>query len=549
MENRMAADRLKEFKVKIAFTITCAMIGFWITGAHAQGLRTRVTEVNLYPDSAEVVRTISVARGSRSVDIDCLPATFDPQSLRVESGGAVRVGDVRVETLPRSGTACSTSELEARIHALEEQRAILDVQAKANGLSANYLRIFSEHIANADSRTSSADSSSLTRSVEALGNAARVVYAKEDQIKQRDIDLKSQLDALQQSRSGGVGDSIRRVRIAVDAPSAGDLRVAYLTTRAGWRPTYQASVDTNRSTVVLERQATIAQTTGEDWRGVRLRLSTGEPHSTLEGREPTAWQLDIVAPVQQTGYSPSMPMLAPAVAAPIAEAMERVPRASEPPVAPLFDVNTVQTDFATEFEVPGAVDLPSDAQKATYSLAKETFPAKLTVRSTPRLDSAAYLVATLDRPSGIWPAGTLQLRREGSVVGTTQWNPASADEQLTLPFGRDALVSVAVELPKASQRNVGVLDSRRERETTSVYTVRNGHRAPFNIEILEATPISQSEDIRVRATFSPQPTERDWQHRPGVIAWQQTLRAGESLHVVANYIVTYPKDARVSGLP
>jgi uncharacterized protein (TIGR02231 family) len=214
----------------------------------------------------------------------------------------------------------------------------------------------------------------------------------------------------------------------------------------------------------------------------------------------------------------------------------------------LFDISTVQTDFATEFEVAGTVELPSDAQKVTFSLATQTLPATLSARSAPRLDSAAYLMATVDRPDGIWPTGTMQLRRGGATVGTTTWTPAGEDQRLTLPFGRDDLVSISAESPKTFQRTVGLLDNRNERQYASTYTVRNRHRDPIGIEILEATPVSQAEGIKVTARFSPEPASRDWEHREGVIAWQQMLKPGESARFSADYVITFPKDARVSGL-
>ena len=62
------------------------------------------------------------------------------------------------------------------------------------------------------------------------------------------------------------------------------------------------------------------------------------------------------------------------------------------------------------------------------------------------------------------------------------------------------------------------------------------------------TPVSQSDDIKVRSTFSPEPAKRNWERRPGVIAWEQTIPAGESARFSADYQITYPKDARITGL-
>ena len=505
----------------------------------------RITDVTLYPDSATIVRTTTVAPGARSVELTCLPTTFDADSLRVEGDSAIRVGDVRVETVPSEGSACAKTALETQIRTLQDQRAALDVQLQANALSASYLKAVSERTGG-DGRAPATDFSTLGRATDALARNAQEVFTRQEQLKKRDAELKAQLDALQRTHGSGA-DTLRTVRIAVAAPRGGELRVSYQTARAGWRPAYQASVDSVRSNVVVERQATVAQSTGEDWRGVRLRLSTGQPRNTPRGPEPYAWQLDIQQP-QPTPKAAPAPVFSRAVA-PAAVASETSRwglRGTED--APLFDVNTIQTAFSTEFEVPGTVELPSDAQKVTFSLASETLPAKLTARSTPRMDRAAYLIATVDRPQGVWPGGTLQLRRDGAVVGTTTWNPAGEDQKITLPFGRDDFVTVVVETPNTFQRSVGLLDNRNERQLGALYTVRNQHRDAITVEILEATPVSQSDDIKVRSTFSPEPAKRDWEHRLGVIAWEQTIPAGQSARFSADYLITYPKDARVTGL-
>lgn len=540
MKTKPAAGARFQFQHRphIAYVVLGAIASATAVAAQAT-TPSRITEVTLYPDSATVVRTTTVAPGARSVELTCLPTTFDADSLHVAGDSSLRVGDVRVENVPSEGSGCARTALDTQIHALEDQRATLSVQIQASALSASYLKAVSERTGG-DGRAPATDFSTLGRATDALARNAQDVFTRQEQLKKRDAELKAQLEALQRTHSSA-SSTLRTVRIAVAAPRGGELRLSYQTSRAGWRPAYQASVDSVRSNVVLERQATLAQSTGEDWRGVHLRLSTGQPRNTPRGPEPYAWKLDI-----------QPPQVMPAPAAP-AVAMAPAPRGrwgltGTAGDTPLFEVNAVQTAFATEFEVPGATDLPSDAQKVTLTLASETLPARLAARSTPRMDTAAYLVATVDRPQGVWPAGTLQLRRDSAVVGTTQWNPASEDQKVTLPFGRDDLVTVEVETPKTFQRSVGLLDNRNERQLGAVYTVRNRHRDAIDAQILEATPVSQSDDIKVRSTFSPEPTQRDWERRPGVIAWEQSIPAGESARFSADYLITYPKDARITGL-
>ncbi|OAI77755.1 hypothetical protein RSP799_17395 [Ralstonia solanacearum] len=513
-----------------------AAISAAVAAAHA-ATPSRITEVTLYPDSATVVRTATVAPGARSVELTCLPPTFDPQSLRVEGDADVRVGDIRTEAVPGEGSDCAKTALDARIRAVEDQYASVSAQIKANALSAGYLKAVSER-SGGDGRAPGTDFSTLGRSTDALARSAQEVYARGEQLKQREQALKAQLTALYQAHGTDTRKTVHTLSIAVAAPRGGELRVSYQTARAGWRPAYQASLDSVRRNIVIDRQATVAQATGEDWRGVRLRLSTGQPRSLPRGPEPSAWTLDIMPPPLAQRHTPTL-------AAPAVPTVRYGLHDSN--ATPLFPISLTQGTFAAEFEVPGTVDLPSDAQKITYLLNSQTLPATFIARSTPRLDSTAYLVAVVDRPEGIWPAGAMQLRRDGAVVGATQWNP-SEEDRLTLPFGQDELVSVTTEPAKTLQRSAGLLDSRKAQQIAAAYTVRNRHREPIAVEILEATPVSESDDIKVQSAFVPEPTQHAWQRKPGVIAWEQTLQPNESARFTADYVITYPKDAAIRGL-
>src|SRR5947208_1763487 len=137
----------------------------------------------------------------------------------------------------------------------------------------------------------------------------------------------------------------------------------------------------------------------------------------------------------------------------------------------------LQTTFATEFEVPGTVSLPSDGRKLTVSLAKLSLPAKMRLRVVPRLDAAAVVTAEAERPEGVWLAGDIQLYRDGNYVGATSGNP-QASAVLVLPFGRDSLVRVKVDRAKDRNGSGGLIGRRNEREVSDLYTLTSFHKAP-----------------------------------------------------------------------
>jgi len=66
------------------------------------------------------------------------------------------------------------------------------------------------------------------------------------------------------------------VRLLFDADAHHDLTVAYVVAAPIWRPSYRVVLD-DHGKVLLQAWAVVQNTSGEDWRNVRLSLTTGSP--------------------------------------------------------------------------------------------------------------------------------------------------------------------------------------------------------------------------------------------------------------------------------
>ncbi|MED5619173.1 DUF4139 domain-containing protein [Ideonella sp. BN130291] len=504
----------------------------------------KVSRVTLYPGGATVERELRMEAGTQRFELGCLPATFAPESLRVESDADVRIGEIVTDTLdgPRA-EPCRNTGLDSRIRPLEERRAELEAQRSANELVLGYLKQVAAPASEPARAGALPDARQLSATGDALRRGGQEAFARQLQITRQIAELDRTLAALhaERDRNGAVPTQWRSVRFAAQSPHAATVRVAYEVPQAGWTPSYRASLDSKSGAVLLERQAVIAQTTGEDWRGVRLKLSTGQPRRAPQGPLPTPWWVDVLA---ERSRRDEVPLVAPAAAP--AAAMDMVAQ-RKAPSAPLFDVSVFQGSYATEFDLPGDTDLASDGQRVTVTLARTPLPARLIVRTTPQLDPHAYLVAQAKRPEGVWPRGPLQLRRDGAVVGSTDWAPAS-EAQFSLPFGTDELVQVEVEGQKQFTASAGVFGSRKEQQRAVAYVVRNRHRTPVQLQILEASPVAASDAIKVAARFTPAPSTQRWKEQPGVVAWELALGPDQSARFSAEYTLNSPKDAQISGL-
>ncbi len=192
------------------------------------------------------------------------------------------------------------------------------------------------------------------------------------------------------------------------------------------------------------------------------------------------------------------------------------------------------------------VDVPSNGQRVTMALGHHEDSARLAVRTSPRIDASAFLVADMAPPAGVWPAGAMQLYRDGAFVGNGRWN-ASADARLTLSFGRDELVRVEAEPERDNQGTGGFVGQRAERKVQRGYLIENRHRIPIAVQVLEAAPVSIDDQVRVAAQFSPQPGELAWNKQPGVAMWSLDVDAGKTARVAADYTISYPKEARLQA--
>ena len=504
----------------------------WMDGAFAQ----QITRVTLYPGSATIERTAQVNAGSGKVELTGLPATFDPRTLRVETDAGIQIGEVAVKDVSRTeALGAREAELEARIQRLKDEKAALDVDVKTAELVRNYLASLSARPDGEKGQRPAFDPKAL----EAIRRGGADAYGtmQRTEIKKRELDKRIAALEGDLARVRNGARDVRTVTITYSASQSGALRANYQVSNAGWRPQYRAALDSATSRVELVRQAAIMQRTGEDWRGVTLRLSTGAPRSA-QIVDPAPWQLVIRPPV--------LPM--PANAALRSESRADKLAVARAPASEPAPVEEFQTEYTTEFGVPGKVDLSADGRQVTVSLAQQQIPVKQRIRVVPRRDTAALVTAEADLPEGVWIPGDMQLYRDGGYVGSTYWQ-AQAKERLVLPFGRDDRVQVAIKRLKDRKGAAGIIGQRAEREVATLYTVTSRHKVPVELLLLEAAPVPVDDKITVDTSFEPKPKSANWEEHRGVYAWEQPLAPGQTLKFVADYTISYPKDAAVAGLP
>lgn len=510
--------------------------------AAAPGVRPApIARVVLYPGSALVERVASLQAGASQLEIAGIPANFDTRTLEIEADSGIEVGQTVWRDNQRSAPLnAEEARLEAEIRRLEQALAQLDIQRSAAELELKFL----------DGQTVAGDGPRPANPAAVLKQLREGSIAAQERLleaNRRKPDIERELAArrtdLQHIKPAV--DSVRTLSIRLRAQVDGKLRIRYQLNEAGWRPAYKAVLNTETGQLELERTAQIAQRSGEDWSQVALRLSTGQPRQNVSGPQPAPWNLSLRPELPPEAAMPLLERRAmPAAPAPAMYAKANDAAGREP----LFQVAVEQGEYTTEYAVAGNIDLPSDGRKLAVSLGRLQMPVRIEAQTAPRLDKTAYLVARGKLPEGVWPAGEIQLYRNGAYVGTAPWD-ATRSKQLELPFGRDELIKVGSRSLAAQSGNSGFVGQQAERRLADVFTVSNGHRRPVDIVVLEASPVGRDDKIEVGSNFVPPISRRDWNDRPGVVAWEKTLAPGASQDFSVDYRIQWPKERRILGLP
>src|SRR6266516_1555399 len=257
----------------------------------------RITAVTLYPGSATVERSARVTPGMTRLEISGLPANFDPQTVRVEAGPGVYLGEV--STKDQSRTAASNareSAIEEKIQALKDRQAVLEVDARSAQMTAEFISRLGAPAGEKPAPIPNARS--LAETIEAVRRGGSDAFGRIQKVQVQKREIDKQIRALERdlARLKSGAKDVRTIAVGVSAERPGELRVSYQVNGAGWRPAYRAGLDSAGSKVLLERQVAISQTTGEDWTNVKLKLSTGQPRLSPQGAEPRPWKLALLEP-------------------------------------------------------------------------------------------------------------------------------------------------------------------------------------------------------------------------------------------------------------
>ncbi len=520
-------------------------------------IRSVVESVVVYPDGATVTRVIKVdlPRGDSTLIARDFPLTIDPSSLRVEgeSAGRMVIGSIDART-PRPEPVGSTPELEKKIEALKDERAVLDDKIAADTARKNFAERFATSVPlglgeKADARPLADWRAAFAAVSEEITVAAASIRASK--LKQRDIDR--ELVRLQVDQRANPPRKMEvRVALASDGATSATLRVSYSVRGARWVPLYDARLDTGtkdrKPAMELIRRAEVVQQTGEDWADVALSVST--VRTAKGGNAP-----DLASLIVRFQPPPPPPSPVGGMRSDNRALSQRSMAPGAPPKsAGEFDDALRKTEeaeavadnggFQVLFRVPGRVSIGASEGAKNFRVASVKVAPDLMVRTSPALDDTAYLEASFKQAEDapLLP-GRVSLYRDNIFVGRGAMALTPKDETVRLGFGADEKVKVIRTMVRRNEGTSGIITKSKTDEREFKITVRNGHDTPLRVTVEDQLPVSEIADIVVEMLpLTTPPTEKDVRDRRGVLAWTFDAQPGELKEIKLGWRLRWPAD-------
>ncbi len=523
----------------------------WPALAETIETASHITHVTIYPEGAEVTRVVEFDApvGSHDLLITDLPAATESSLLRIAPQGGLQTGAyaLRHDRLPprediltaaqiaaKAALATATASLRdataaadtirARIEAAEAQVAFLRGMggplpdaANPDTLQALSRMIGAEVLAARQSAiTAQVDLWPATEAVTDAENAVTAAQAAYDALSSADTDYAA-------------------LSVAITAPIAGKavLRVTHFIADASWRPVYDLKLTrAGTPSLAIARGVLVSQSSGEDWAGVDLTLSTAQPS---EQAEPSRlWpELRRIAEPQDE--------MAKRVGAMAGADMEG--GIAEPVMEPeVVEAATMLEGDVVVYHYPRAVDVAGGVEELRLALDEITLAPEIQARAVPRMDATAYLMAHFTNTSGeILLPGNAYLMRDGVLVGGTWLEKIAPGDEADLAFGPIETLRLTRDMPTRAEGDRGILTKSTQIEETAVLKVENLGTESWPVRLMDLVPYSEQEDLEVTFTADPAPVEADVDGQRGILAWEFTLAAGEAREVRLDTVIRWPE--------
>jgi len=531
---------------------TISILAIWIITIQGlaqsnQNANSNITEVTVFLNRAQVTRQVrtQLNAGKTNLIVSGLASMLDPQSIQVSGkGNFIILGTSHQQNyLSELNMPKALRSLKDSVELLHKQVQLEQGQKEILNKEEQML-MSNQKIGGANQNLSVAELKAMADFYRSrLGDIVVSRMREDDKIKKlNELIAKLQLQVNSQNELYQRNSSEIVISLSAASPTNAEFEVSYVVGNAGWVPQYDIRAINTRSPLQLSYKANVFQSTGEEWKNVKLRLSTANPNESGLKPELIAWYLDFYQPVAYKNFEKKAYATAPSMARKVEEdkSMDAIPAST---VAEF--VTTNQTSLNTEFDISLPYTVSSANKPTLVDIRNYELKAEYNYAVAPKVDKDAFLLAKATgwEELSLLP-GEANIFFEGTFTGKSFIDPSNIKDTLSLSLGRDKRIVVKREKQKelTSRKFVGT----NQKETYAwEISIRNSKSEAIKISLEDQIPVSQNSQIEVTSIDM---AGAKYNKDTGKLSWDLNLQPNEAKKIVFKYEVKYPKDKQVNGL-
>ncbi len=323
-----------------------------------------------------------------------------------------------------------------------------------------------------------------------------------------------------------------------------NLDISYITNSASWQPFYDLRAENITASIDLAYKAKVTQTTGIDWKKVKLTLSSGNPNQNNVAPLLQAWFLRYNYPFKYNiDDNEGKDNKSNVIESVVVQGYRTTTKKDKTSISNYTEIVEGQLNVSFDIDIP--YDILSNGKAHSVSLKDIKIPATYKYYAAPKAEKEAFLLAELNDYAkyNLLP-GEANIVFEGMYVGKTMINPNQTQDTLNLSMGRDKKISIKRERI-TDKSGTKFLSSYKEQTFTYDITVRNNKKEEINMLLKDQYPLSTDKEITVELLDKDGAKENE---ETGVLTWEIKLKPNETKKYRISYKVKYPKDKIIGNL-
>jgi uncharacterized protein (TIGR02231 family) len=529
--------------------VCCSVIAITSKADEGQKVNSKVEKVTVFLNGAQVTRvaTVNIAPGNATLVFGNISPEIDPQSIQVHANSEFTILSVKhqMDYLSDVGKEKKVEDLQVQC------KRITDEIASRN----NELAIYQEE-EELLRKSLAPNPQNTNQDIVKLKQALDFQTQRLTEIKKKEQTLGNEVTALSEqlqkytqqlnetNSNPGTANSVILVNVSSKTALQSEFSLSYLVHRASWSPAYDIRAKNVNSPIKISYKANVVQQSGEDWKNIRLTLSTGNPSVNAIKPELNPYYLNIAPPAAQYKSNQLNEVVVVGYGTKASDdydtnadvaLRDKVAGVKTIPVS----VNQVENQTSVEFKIDDPYSIPADGKQCMVEIQSYDINAAYQYVTVPKLSTDVFLTAKLtDWNKYNFLPGQTNLYFEGTFLGKSYINTNSAADTLNLSLGVDKGIVVTRKSAKELTGKQGIGANKKETRDWLI-EVKNHKNQPVNLLVEDQVPVSQNSSIEVETeNLSGGELDKD----SGEVKWNMNLKPMNGKKIELKYIVKYPKN-------